>query len=53
MQAIFANPAIGTWMLIFFFAVFVAIALWAFRPKNKEKMDQYAKIPLVEDGNDR
>ncbi|TAH32485.1 MAG: cbb3-type cytochrome c oxidase subunit 3 [Alphaproteobacteria bacterium] len=50
MQTIFANPAIGTWMLIFFFALFVLIAIWAFRPENKKKMEQHGKIPLEENG---
>lgn len=52
MHVLFSSPGIGTWMLVFFFAVFVAIAFWAFRPKNKQKMKDHAKIPLKEEQND-
>lgn len=38
--------------LLFFFSTFCAIAFWAFRPANKDKMEDYRNIPLKEDVND-
>ncbi len=43
-----ANNA-GVTGLLFFFAVFLAIAIWAFRPKAKEQIESYKNIPLAED----
>lgn len=31
-----------------FMAIFFAYGFWAYRPKNKAQMDQYAHIPLME-----
>ncbi len=39
-------PVIG---LLFFFSVFVAIAVWALRPGVKQKLQDLAQIPLKED----
>lgn len=39
-------PIIG---LLFFFIVFVGIAIWALYPSNKEQLQRYGEIPLRED----
>ncbi len=39
-------PTIG---LLFFFAVFVAIAVWALRPSNKQALQEHGAIPFKED----
>ena len=33
---------------LLFFVLFIGIAIWAFRPANKQKLQDYAKIPLKE-----
>lgn len=35
--------------LLFFFSVFVGIALWAFLPARKQLVESYKYIPLSED----
>ncbi len=35
--------------LLFFFCVFVAIAVWSYRPKAKEKLESHKFIPLEGD----
>jgi cbb3-type cytochrome oxidase subunit 3 len=35
--------------LLFFFLLFVGIAVWAFRPSAKEKLQKLANIALKED----
>ena len=52
MKELFANPAIGLPMLLFFFVVFVAIGVWALRPDNKKKFENYAQIPFKEKADD-
>ena len=34
--------------LIFFFAVFLSIAIWVYRPSKKKQMEDFANIPLNE-----
>lgn len=34
--------------LLLFVGLFLGFAVWAYRPSNKEKMEQYGKIPLEE-----
>jgi cbb3-type cytochrome oxidase subunit 3 len=46
-----ANNA-GMTGLLFFFSVFCVIAFWAFRPANRERIEDYRNIPLREDTND-
>lgn len=36
---------------VFFFTLFTGIACWAYLPRNKEKLQELAKIPLEGDGN--
>ena len=38
--------------LLFFFSVFIGIAVWAFRPKNKQMIESYKYIPLSEGEHD-
>lgn len=35
--------------LLIFFPIFVGACLWAYRGKNKEKLEAYAYLPLRED----
>ena len=39
-------PVIG---LLFFFTMFVGIAVWALRPSIKQTLQAHAEIPLKED----
>jgi cytochrome c oxidase cbb3-type subunit 4 len=45
-----------TWGLLFFFAVFIGVLIYALWPKNRETFDAAARMPLMDDdlsGNDR
>ncbi|TNE63816.1 MAG: cbb3-type cytochrome c oxidase subunit 3 [Alphaproteobacteria bacterium] len=35
--------------LLFFFLVFIGIAVWAYRPQVKERLESYKNIPLEGD----
>lgn len=35
--------------LLFFFFVFVGIAIWAYTPSNKKEIESHKYIPLSED----
>lgn len=37
--------------LLFFFVFFVAVALWVMQPRLKQRMRDYAHIPLKEDNH--
>ncbi len=52
MHALFSHAGIGLSMLLFFFAIFVGIAVWAYRPANKSVLESYKNIPLRENAND-
>ncbi len=39
-------PTIG---LLFFFTVFTLIAAWAYKPSNKNNLQQLGEIPLKDD----
>jgi cytochrome c oxidase cbb3-type subunit 4 len=39
----------GTFGLIFFIVLFALVLVYALRPRNKQKFDQAARIPLEED----
>lgn len=41
-------PTIG---LIFFFLIFTGIALWSLLPSNKQRLQEYGQIPLMEEPN--
>ena len=49
MKALFASADAGLLGLLFFFSVFVGIAIWAYHPKRKQQIEQYKHIPLEED----
>ncbi|MCH2038406.1 MAG: cbb3-type cytochrome c oxidase subunit 3 [Rickettsiales bacterium] len=38
--------------LLFFFSVFIVIAIWAFRPSQKPTIESYKYIPLAEEKDD-
>lgn len=40
-------------MLLFFFAAFLGIAWWAFKPANKKRMKSYGDIPFKEKDDGR
>ncbi len=35
--------------LVLMVVIFVAIGLWAYAPRRKERLDDYARIPLRDD----
>lgn len=39
-------PMVG---LLFFFIIFLAITLWTWLPSNKQRLGEYATIPLKEE----
>lgn len=48
MQALYASSDYGLIGLIFFFAVFVGIAVWAYTPRRKQEIEAHKNIPLNE-----
>jgi cytochrome c oxidase cbb3-type subunit 4 len=38
-----------TWGLIYFFAIFVVVLIYALWPSRKKQFDEAARIPLQED----
>jgi cytochrome c oxidase cbb3-type subunit 4 len=38
----FLRPLWGVWLMV----LFLGIVFWAFRPKNKGRMESYGEIPL-------
>ncbi|MGE0754322.1 MAG: cbb3-type cytochrome oxidase subunit 3 [Alphaproteobacteria bacterium] len=48
----FISQHAGVIGLLFFFSVFSGIAIWAFRPKNKQMIESYKYIPLSEETHD-
>ena len=51
MESFITNaPTIG---LLFFFAVFIGIAVWALNPANKKRLQSYGEIPLKEESHER
>ena len=42
------GPLVAT---LCFFVGFVGIALWAYLPRNRERMNQYGQIPFKERDN--
>jgi cbb3-type cytochrome oxidase subunit 3 len=49
MKTIFANADAGMLGLLFFFCVFMGIAIWTLTPKRKETIESHRNIPLNED----
>ena len=52
MKSLFANVDAGLIGLIFFFAVFVGIAIWAFQPGRKQQIESHKYIPLEEESDE-
>lgn len=52
MKALFASGSYGLIGLLFFFAVFVGIALWVYNPKRKQEIEKLKNIPLEEGSDD-
>jgi cbb3-type cytochrome oxidase subunit 3 len=42
----------GWFGLILFMTLFISVVFWAFRPKNKKKLEAYGSIPLRDDDDD-
>lgn len=53
MKSIFASTDFGLIGLLFFFIVFVGIALWTYHPKRKKSIEALKDIPLREEEYDR
>ena len=49
MKALFASADYGLIGLLFFFTVFVGIAVWAYYPTRKTHIEAFKNIPLDED----
>ena len=49
MKTIFANADAGLFGLMFFFLVFVGIAVWALTPSRKKQLESHKNIPLSEE----
>ncbi|CAA7615342.1 cbb3-type cytochrome c oxidase subunit 3 [Magnetospirillum sp. UT-4] len=39
------RPLWGLWLMV----LFLGIVFWAYRPKNKDRFESYADIPLRDD----
>lgn len=39
----------ATWGLLYFFALFMGVVIYAYWPRNKSKFDAAAQIPLRDD----
>jgi cbb3-type cytochrome oxidase subunit 3 len=46
MKELFASAEIGLIGLVFFFSVFVLIAVWAYTPSRKQSIEALKYIPL-------
>ncbi|MET0155306.1 MAG: cbb3-type cytochrome c oxidase subunit 3 [Rickettsiales bacterium] len=46
----FASVHLGMIGLLFFFAVFVGVVIWAYNPKRKKRIEDQKHIPLREEG---
>ena len=38
-----------TWRLLFFFALFIAVLVYALWPKHQQKFEEAARVPLRDD----
>ncbi len=52
MKALFASADVGVIGLLFFFALFLGIAVWAYNPARKHQIEALKNIPLREDDHD-
>lgn len=54
MKALFASADFGLIGLLFFFAVFLGIAIWAYNPRRKDTIERLKHIPFTdEESHDR
>lgn len=49
MKALYADASIGTIGLLFFFTVFVGVAIWAYLPRNRAAIEAHKNIPLEDE----
>lgn len=49
MKELFADATFGMIGLLFFFAFFIGLMVWLFRPGAKREYDDAGQIPLKED----
>ncbi len=49
MKALFASADFGLIGLLFFFAVFVGIVIWAYAPGRRKAIESHKHIPLDEE----
>ena len=42
---------LGILMTLFFLACFIGLTWWAFSPKNKQKFEEAARMPLSDGGD--
>ncbi len=49
MKTLFANAEFGLAGLILFFALFVGVLIWLYRPGAKDKFKKLGNIPLEDD----
>lgn len=53
MKSLFASADYGMIGLLFFFAIFIGIVVWAYIPKHKKDIEKHKYIPLDEDKHDQ
>ena len=46
MSMLFASGSAGLIGLLFFFAIFTGIAIWAYWPANRDQLEAHGRIPL-------
>ena len=49
MKELFASADAGIISLLFFFIFFTVIAVWAYRPSNREQMEAWGRLPFEDD----
>ncbi len=42
-----------SWWVVWLFIVFVGVVFWAYRPKNKKRFEEAARIPFKDETEDR
>ncbi len=45
----YLRPLWGLWLMI----IFIGIVFYAYRPKNKKRLEEYGSIPLKDDKEER
>jgi len=52
-MSLYLSENAGMVGLLFFFALFIGIAIWALRPANKRTLESHKYIPLSEDQHEQ